>query len=372
MSQSDTEQSSSHEPVLRQEVVQWLIPQNPQGDRFRVRTIVDATLGLGGHTQALLAAAPQVRVIGIDQDPEALRVARERLAPFKDRVSFAHANFQDLAAVLRELKVDRVQGIVADLGVSSLQFDTGERGFSFSVEAPLDMRMNQGDGETAAELIERLSEKDLADLIFEYGEERGARRIARALVKARERGPVTTTKELADITIRALRVPGRWRIHPATRTFQAFRIAVNDELKVLEAFIPEAITALAKGGRLAIISFHSLEDRIVKRRFQRESGRCECTGRDRMNFPVFPTPRATSWEAGPIKEAQEADEATGAINPKAEPEADDAVSELTVCQRCGARLRINPLTRKPIRPSDEETARNPRSRSALLRVCERI
>jgi 16S rRNA C1402 N4-methylase RsmH len=211
-------------------------------------------------------------------------------------------------------------------------------------------------------------------LIFEYGEERGARRIARALVKARERGPVTTTRQLADIVIRALRIPGRWRIHPATRTFQAFRIAVNDELKVLESFIPEAISALAKGGRLAIISFHSLEDRIVKRRFQRESGRCECAARDRSNVPgpLQALRQVRESKVRKIGHDQEADEAKGAINRNAEADTDDAVSELTVCPRCDARLRIKPLTRKPVRPSDAEVARNPRSRSALLRVCERI
>src|SRR5215813_1086988 len=305
MSETDEELRPSHEPVLLQEVIDWLKPQ--QGGLF-----IDCTLGLGGHTEAILAASPQARVIGLDQDEEALAIARERLAKFKDRVQLVHANFKEVTKVITQLGISEVQGILADLGVSSLQFDKGERGFSFAVDAPLDMRMDRRQSETAADLVATRSEKELADLIFEYGEERGSRRIARAIVKARQQQPITTTKQLADIVIRALHIKGYWRIHPATRTFQALRIAINDELQALEAFIPAAISLLATGGRLAIISFHSLEDRIVKRRFQFESGRCFCESRIRA-----------------AKYAPAVD------------------IETQVCPECGAQRRITPLTRKP-------------------------
>src|SRR5205085_3825 len=262
-------ESQPHEPVLLKEIVDFLRPE--RGGAF-----VDCTLGLGGHAEALLKASPAVRVIGIDRDREALAIAQKRLAIFDNRFQTVHANFDEISRVLAQLDTTDVQGVLADLGVSSLQLDTGDRGFSFAADAPLDMRMDQSSGETATDLVNNLSEHELADLIFEYGEERGARRIARAIVRQRERAPIATTKQLADLVVRALHVPGRWRIHPATRTFQALRIAVNQELRAVEAFIPDAITALATGGRLAIISFHSLEDRIVKRSFLRESGRCDC------------------------------------------------------------------------------------------------
>src|SRR5262249_34014874 len=195
---------------------------------------------------------------------------------FDQRFRTAQANFADLEGILAGFGVERVQGIVADLGVSSLQLDSPGRGFSFAAEAPLDMRMDSSSGETAAELIGRLTEVELADLIFEYGEERGARRIARAIVRGRERARLLTTTQLADLVVRALNVPGHWRIHPATRTFQALRIAVNEELRAVESLIPAAVSALASGGRVAVISFHSLEDRIVKHGFLRETGRCNC------------------------------------------------------------------------------------------------
>jgi 16S rRNA (cytosine1402-N4)-methyltransferase len=215
--------------------------------------------------------------------------------------------------------------------------------------------MDESQGETAAALANQLSETELADLIFEFGEERGARKIARAIVKERQRQPIATTRQLADIVIRALHIPGRWRIHPATRTFQAFRIAVNDELNVLEQLIPEAISALASGGRLALISFHSLEDRIVKRAFQRESGQCLCEGRIRVSRPE-------SYQR--LRTAQKFKQPVEDLHLK--------ISDAVICDACGARLRIHPLTRKPVRPDDQEIARNFRSRSALLRVCERI
>jgi 16S rRNA (cytosine1402-N4)-methyltransferase len=332
----ETEQPhQTHEPVLLKEVVDWLRPQ--QGGLF-----VDCTLGLGGHAEALLSASPDVVLIGLDRDKEALAVARERLKIFENRFQTAHANFADLAEALSGLRIDRAHGVLADLGVSSLQLDQGDRGFSFTSNAALDMRMDRTTRQTAADLVNSLPEGELADLIFEYGEERGARKIARAVVRERQREPITTTERLAAIVVRALRVPGRWRIHPATRTFQALRIAVNGELEALNRLIPHAISILDAGGRLAIISFHSLEDRVVKRSFLRESGRCTCTAETAMRG--FAEPRK--------KQASVVDE--------------------IVCIRCGARSRVRVLTRKPVRPSEEEVNRNPRSRSARLRVCERL
>lgn len=320
-----------HEPVLLEEVIEWLRPG--EGGAF-----VDCTVGLGGHAAAILAASPETRVIGIDRDLEALGLARERLLIFEGRVQLVHGNFESISSVLEREGITAVRGILADLGVSSLQLERSERGFSFVSDAPLDMRMDQNSELTAAELVNELSERELADLIFEYGEERGARKIARAIARQRNREPIATTKQLADVVVRALNIPGRWRIHPATRTFQALRIAVNDELKALESFIPAAISKLTHGGRLAIISFHSLEDRIVKRSFLRESGRCIC--------------ETQRWQRRAGGKA--------------------AVDAELICEQCGARRRISILTRKPVRPAPEETERNPRSRSSLLRVCEKI
>lgn len=331
-------EGQAHEPVLLDEVIHWLRPETGG-------TFVDCTVGLGGHAEALLAASAATRVIGIDRDPEALALAKQRLAMFEPRFRAANANFSDVATVLAEMGQRDVNGMLADLGVSSLQFDKAERGFSFAADAPLDMRMNPSEGQTAADLINRLPEAELADLIFEYGEERGARRIARAIVKARQKQTVTTTGELATLVIRALNVPGRWRIHPATRTFQALRIAVNRELQALQSFIPAALSVLGPKGRLAIISFHSLEDRIVKRSLQLESGRCLCHVRA---------------------------QGTGAIRAADLPEPERSNDGDLICSRCGARRRVEVLTRKPVRASREEIARNPRSRSALLRVCERL
>src|SRR5205085_3884574 len=325
-------ESQPHEPVLLKEIVDFLRPE--RGGAF-----VDCTLGLGGHAEALLKASPAVRVIGIDRDREALAIAQKRLAIFDNRFQTVHANFDEISRVLAQLDTTDVQGVLADLGVSSLQLDTGDRGFSFAADAPLDMRMDQSGGETATDLVSNLTERELADLIFEYGEERGARRIARAIVRQRERAPIATTKQLADLVVRALHVPGRWRIHPATRTFQALRIAVNQELRAVEAFIPDAITALAKGGRLAIISFHSLEDRIVKRSFLRESGRCDCPAEVRR-----------------IAQAAEKN-----FESRGEANGDSRESGEVACPVCGARRRVHLLTRKPMRPSVAETARNPRS-----------
>jgi 16S rRNA (cytosine1402-N4)-methyltransferase len=324
------EKQDLHKSVLLAEVIEWLRPV--EGGTF-----VDCTVGLGGHAWGILTASPHARVIGIDRDLDALALARERLSIFEDRVQLVHADFANIAAVLAREGITEARGILADLGVSSLQLERSERGFSFGSDAPLDMRMDQSGGRTAAMLLNELAECELADLIFEYGEERGARKIARAIARQRDRETITTTRQLADIVVRALNVPGRWRIHPATRTFQALRIAVNDELRALEGFIPAAISQLARSGRLAIISFHSLEDRIVKRGFLRESGRCICQHK---------------WQPG----AGRKEVAAGEV----------------LCEHCGAIKRVSILTRKPVRPAPEEMERNPRSRSSLLRVCERL
>jgi 16S rRNA (cytosine1402-N4)-methyltransferase len=322
------ENDELHNPVLLEEIIEWLQPE-------RGGTFVDCTVGAGGHSFAMLAASPDTRVVGIDQDFDALAAARGRLAIFENRVQLFHSNFERITSVLAEAGISEARGILADLGVSSIQLDRGDRGFSFASDAPLDMRMDQSREETAADLVNRLPGGELADLIFEFGEERGARKIARRIVRDREHEAVTTTKQLADIVVRALNLRGRWRIHPATRTFQALRIAVNDELGALERFVPAAISALSQAGRLAIISFHSLEDRIVKRSFLRESGRCLC-------------------------------------EPQVSVARKDAAVDEIICEHCGARKRINVLTRRPVRPGPDEMRRNPRSRSALLRVCERL
>jgi 16S rRNA (cytosine1402-N4)-methyltransferase len=287
---------------------------------------VDCTLGMGGHAEAVLEASPATRLIGIDRDAEALTLSRERLSRFGERFRAAHADYRQIAEVLeREAPGETVAGVLADLGISSYQLDEADRGFSFTREAALDMRMDRSTGETAADLVGRLSERDLADLIYEYGEERASRRIARAICRARERGPIATTTELAEIVARASGIPRhKQRIHPATRTFQALRIAVNRELEGLDRFLGDAVAALAApGGRVAIITFHSLEDRIVKRTFNVLSGQCSCP-------PGLP-----------------------------------------VCV-CGARRFVRPLSRKPVVASDREIEANPRSRSAKLRAAERV
>ncbi len=249
-----------HEPVLVAEVLHFLDPA--PGKLF-----VDATVGTGGHAQALLSRG--ARVIGIDQDPLALERARARLTPFSDRVQLLHGNFRDLPDLLLPLSPPRVDGILFDLGASSFQLDSPERGFSFMADGPLDMRMDPSGPTTAADLVNHLPEADLTRILWEYGEERHARRIARVIVQAR---PLRTTTELAHLVARAVGDKSRrYRIHPATRTFQALRIAVNDELGALEAGLAGARRLLAVGGVLCAISFHSLEDRIVKHFLRRES-----------------------------------------------------------------------------------------------------
>jgi 16S rRNA (cytosine1402-N4)-methyltransferase len=307
-----------HQSVLLEEAIEMLKPQS--GEVF-----VDATLGLGGHTEAILSAVETVKVIGIDRDSEAVALAGERLSKFGSRLRIFQANFSAVKDVLAEAGIEKVDGVLADLGVSSLQFDSAVRGFSFRFDAPLDMRMNRSeDTETAAELLENLSEEEIANLIYEYGEERFSRRIARRIVEKRERGEaVKTTRELAELVEKAVRRGKKDKIHPATRTFQALRIAVNGEIEILERFLIDSIDVLKTGGRLCVITFHSLEDRIVKRTFQKLSGKCFCPPR------------------------------------------------LPVCA-CGARKRVDILTRKPVAPRDAETEQNPRARSAKLRAVLKI
>ncbi len=292
----------THIPVMTAEVLQHLRPE--QGGLF-----VDCTVGLGGHSRALLEAGAS-RVIGLDRDLDALVRARETLAPWGDRVELVHADYRELEEVLDSRQIVHVDGTLADLGVSSMQFDAPGRGFSFMRDEPLDMRMDRTGAETAADLVAQASERDLADAIFQYGEERYSRRIARALVEARREAPVDTTGRLATIVRRAIpHRGGHVRIDPATKTFQALRIWVNRELDGLDRFVETAARRLRAGARLAVITFHSLEDRIVKH-----------------------TLRALQ-------------------------------------QRDGL---VQVLTKKPLIPTDVEVASNPRARSAKLRVAERI
>ena len=301
-----------HKPVLYQEIIHSLQPKSP--GRY-----VDGTIGAGGHARGILeACAPEGCLLGFDLDSQALALARETLAPYGKRVVLVQASYLSLLETMQRLGWDAVDGIVIDLGVSSMQLDTSERGFSFNNDASLDMRFNRDVGLTAAQLINSTSETDLANLLFQYGEEPRARKIARMIVQAR---PVTTTLQLAEIVKKAY--PGHSRVHPATRTFQAIRIAVNDELTVLEQALPIAIQTLRPGGRLAVISFHSLEDRIVKDFFRRES---------------------KDWINPPYEKIYE-------IERKA---------------------TLKEMTRKPITPGTDEIELNPRARSAKLRVAEKL
>jgi 16S rRNA (cytosine1402-N4)-methyltransferase len=290
-----------HEPVLLAETVALLAPA--RGGLF-----VDCTVGLGGHAQAVLAAGA-TRLIGLDRDTVALGIAAQSLSTWQDRVELVHADFRELPAVLATRGIDVMAGCLADLGVSSMQFDAEGRGFSFRRDEPLDMRMDQTQGPTAADLLADTGEEDLANVIFQYGEERYSRRIARGVVEARRTGRIGTTGQLAQIVRRAVPRKGYQRIDPATRTFQALRIWVNRELDGLDEFLGAASKLLAAGARLAVITFHSLEDRIVKHAFR-------------------------ALAAG-----EEA-------------------------------LRV--LTRKPVIPGEAEVARNPRARSAKLRAIERL
>jgi len=247
---------ATHVPVLLDEVRSLLRPE-------RGGTFVDCTLGLGGHSRMLLESGA-TRVIGIDRDTDAIAIARETLAEFGDRVTFVHADYREVAAVLETQGVSGIAGLLADFGVSSMQLDADGRGFSFKRDEPLDMRMDRSQGETAADLIDRVDETELADAIYRFGEERRSRQVARAIVMARQQSPITTTGRLAEIVRRGVAARGWQRIDPATRTFQALRIWVNRELDELDSFIGRAASQLQAEGRLALISFHSLEDRVVK------------------------------------------------------------------------------------------------------------
>ena len=256
----------SHTPVLLEETLSAL------SCKKNVKAVyLDCTVGLGGHAEAILKATePHGRLIGIDKDRNAIAIAEKRLAPFQDRITLRHGSLKELLEIAKTLNMSEVSGILFDLGISSMQLDTASRGFSFQTQGPLDMRMDQTLPNTAADLVNTLREKELADIIYRYGEEKGSRKIAAFIVRHREeKGAITQTTELADIVCRAVRRKSRWtKMHPATKTFQALRIAVNDEIGELEAGLAHAISLLAVGGRLVVISFHSLEDRPVKNRFK--------------------------------------------------------------------------------------------------------
>ncbi len=247
---------ATHVPVLLDEVRSLLQPE-------RGGTFVDCTLGLGGHSRMLLDSGA-ARVIGIDRDTDAIAIAKESLAVFGDRVTFVHADYREVAEVLDAQGITEVAGLLADFGVSSMQLDGAGRGFSFKRDEPLDMRMDRSQGDTVADLLDRVDETELADVIYRFGEERRSRQVARAIVMARGQSPITTTGRLAEIVRRGVAARGWQRIDPATRTFQALRIWVNRELEGLDSFIGRAISRLQADGRLALISFHSLEDRVVK------------------------------------------------------------------------------------------------------------
>lgn len=304
-----------HVPVLLREVLEALRPE-------RGGVYVDATLGLGGHAEAILAAGDGVRLVGIDRDPDALAFSRERLGRFGDRFVAVEGRHEELALHLDRLGLHEVDGVLADLGVSSMQLDRAERGFSFMKDGPLDMRMGPS-GPTAADLVAELPAEELAKIFFEYGEEPRSRAVARAIVQARETAPIRTTGELRTLVAKAIggrREEGR---DPATRVFQALRIATNRELVELGRFLDDAIARLSLGARLAVLSYHSLEDRIVKDTFRERSAGCSCP-------PSFP-----------------------------------------VCV-CSRRRVLALLTKKPVRPTPEEVFENRRARSARMRVAERI
>jgi 16S rRNA (cytosine1402-N4)-methyltransferase len=305
-----------HIPVLYRETIDALRPRD--GGRY-----IDCTLGAGGHAAGLLeAAGSQARLLGLDADPGALEVAREKLSRFGDRVVLANANFSRLAEVARKHGFAEVDGVVMDLGISSMQLDLSERGFSFQREAPLDMRFDPTQPVTAADIVNDASEEELRRILYEYGEERNAPRIARAIVSRRASKRLETTEDLA-VSIRRVVGPHRGGLNPLTRTFQALRIAVNRELDSLRDALPQVVDVLDRGGCMAVISFHSLEDRIVKEFTRRESALCVCP-------PGLP-----------------------------------------VCV-CGQQPTLKLVNRKPIIPSEEEMRRNPRARSAKLRVAEKI
>ncbi|EPR44456.1 Ribosomal RNA small subunit methyltransferase H [Desulfovibrio sp. X2] len=309
-----------HLPVMPSQVVELLRPRN--GGRY-----LDGTLGMGGHTEQILkASGGEAEVLGLDRDEAALATAERRLGGYKGKVHLWHGPFSRFEDAMRQVGWNSLDGALVDLGVSSLQLDTAERGFSFLRDGPLDMRMDPSAGAVpASALVNKASFQRLAEIIGDLGEDPLAGRIARAIVAAREEAPIETTARLAAIVEQAY--PAKWRRtarnHPATRTFQGLRMAVNDELGELDAFLSSVIDYLAPGGRLAVISFHSLEDRMVKRAFKREAQGCICPPRQPM------------------------------------------------CT-CDHKARVKILTKKPLTASDEEQAANPRSRSAKLRGAERL
>ncbi|MBT7476329.1 MAG: 16S rRNA (cytosine(1402)-N(4))-methyltransferase RsmH [Nitrospina sp.] len=306
-----------HESVMKNEVLHYL-------NVHMEGVIVDGTLGDGGHTEFILKnTAPEIRVFAIDRDRSAIERARERLSPFQDRVTLAHGNLGDLKSLADQNGISRVTGLLMDLGVSSPQLDTPGRGFSIQHDGPLDMRMDSSQKTSAADLLEKLSDAELVAIIKNFGEERYAKRVVRAIRKEQAERPITTTGQLSRIVAKAVISPRHTRIHPATRTFQALRIAVNDELEQLKFALQDAIGLLSSTARMAVISFHSLEDRIVKTFFRDEQKGCSCP-------PKIP-----------------------------------------MCV-CGRKQTLKILTRKPIVPSEEEVEQNPRSVSAKLRVAERI
>lgn len=312
-------QASGHIPVMLEQVLAFLQPCLG-GD------ILDGTLGGGGHAAALLEAGRgKGRLLGLDRDPSALLVAQQQLAPFVGQHVLLQANFSQVAAVLRELGWAGVDGLLLDLGFSSLQVEDGERGFSFLRPGPLDMRMDQSDGQSAADIVNASSEEELHRMLREYGEERAARAIARAILRERARGPITTTTSLVKIIERSVRRPTRHqrpRLHVATRTFQALRIAVNQELRHLALFLQEGYTLLRPGGRMVVLSYHSLEDRLVKTAFRRWASACICP------------------------------------------------PQLQVCA-CDWEPQVRVLTPKPLTPTSQEVMENTRARSACLRAVER-
>lgn len=285
---------------------------------------IDGTLGGAGHSSHIVSRLTTGKLIGIDRDPVALQAAGERLEPYKDRVTLVHSNFSEMAQVVKNLGLSGVDGILLDLGVSSPQLDDGDRGFSYMADAPLDMRMDSQDALSAYTVVNSWSQEELKGILFDYGEERYAPRIAAAICRRREEAPIRTTLELVDIIRSAMPAQAlREKQHPAKRSFQAIRIAVNDELGSVEKAMQKAIPLLNPGGRLAVITFHSLEDRIVKNAMTEASKGCTCP-------PSFP-----------------------------------------VCI-CGKKPLVKLISRKPIVASDEELEANPRSRSAKLRVCEKL
>jgi 16S rRNA (cytosine1402-N4)-methyltransferase len=304
-----------HQSVLLSEIVEYLRPSREDG------TFVDATVGLGGHAEALLERYPKTHLLGIDRDPRALAASASRLERFGDRVTLAQGRHETLIDILKKQKIESVSGLLADLGVSSMQLDDASRGFSFRYDAPLDMRMGP-ESKTAADLVNTLGEQELATILRDYGEEPMARRIARAIVEGRAEAPIETTARLAEI-VRSVKWAKPNQIDPSTLTFQALRIAANEELIGLDQFIDDAVSVLDPGARIAIISFHSLEDRIAKRALRRLEGECTCP----PNLPVC---------------------------------------------GCGAKEVVEILTSRPVTASDEEVQRNPRSRSAKLRVAEKV